>query len=110
MVKGHAFSMRTGRWSQLRAEHVVRYTCIERFLVITMSKTSGVAEGLYGLVVGSLVRSSDRNARRRNHVGDSPVFFLAASMALRSPAIKTDNPTPKQAVRSDPISGLEGEG
>jgi hypothetical protein len=30
-------------------------------------------------------------------------------LALRSPAIKTDNPPPKQAVRSAPISGREGE-
>ena len=45
-------SMRTGRWSERSAEHEVRYTGNERFLVITMSKTSGVAEGLYGLVVG----------------------------------------------------------
>ena len=44
--------MRTGRWSELSAEHEVRYTSIERFLVITMSRTSGVTEGLYGLVVG----------------------------------------------------------
>ena len=45
--------MSTGSWSELRAEHEVRYTGVERFLVITMSKTSGVAEGLYGLVVGT---------------------------------------------------------
>jgi hypothetical protein len=44
--------MRTGKWSELSAEHEVRYIGEERFLVITMSKTSGVAEGLYGLVVG----------------------------------------------------------
>ena len=44
--------MSTGRWSELIAEHEVRYTGNESSLVITMSKTSGVAEGLYGLVVG----------------------------------------------------------
>jgi len=44
--------MRTGRWSELSAEHEVRYTGNERFLVIRMSRTSEVAEGLYGLVVG----------------------------------------------------------
>jgi hypothetical protein len=44
--------MRTGRWSELSAEHEVRYTGKISFLVITMSKTSGVAKGLYGLVVG----------------------------------------------------------
>jgi len=44
--------MRTGRRSELSAEHEVRYTGNERFLIITMSQTSGVAEGLYGLVVG----------------------------------------------------------
>jgi hypothetical protein len=44
--------MRSGWWSKLSAEHEVRYTEIERFLVITMSRTSGVTGGLYGLVVG----------------------------------------------------------
>ena len=44
-------SMSTRRWSELSAEHEVRYTGDDSFLVITMSKTSGVAEGLYGLVV-----------------------------------------------------------
>jgi len=44
--------MSTGRWSQLSAEHEVRYNGDVRFLVITMSKTSRVAKGLYGLVVG----------------------------------------------------------
>jgi len=45
-------SMRTGRWSELSAEHEVRYTGNESFLVITLSRTSGVTKGLYGLVVG----------------------------------------------------------
>jgi hypothetical protein len=45
--------MSIGRWSELRAEHEVRYTGVDKFLVITMSKTSGVAEGLYGMVVGT---------------------------------------------------------
>ena len=45
-------SMRTGRWSDLSADHGIRYTGKESFLVITMSRTSGVTEGLYGLVVG----------------------------------------------------------
>jgi len=45
-------SLRTGRWSKLSAEHEVRYTGNEKFLAITMSRTSGVTEGLYGLVVG----------------------------------------------------------
>jgi hypothetical protein len=43
--------MSTGRWSELSAEYEVKYTGDERFWFITMSKTSGVAEGLYGLVV-----------------------------------------------------------
>jgi len=45
-------SMRTGRWSELSVEHEVRDTGNESFLVIAMSKTSGVADGYYGLVVG----------------------------------------------------------
>jgi hypothetical protein len=44
--------MSTGRWSELNAEHEVRYTGNGRSLVTAISKTSGVAEGLYGLVVG----------------------------------------------------------
>jgi len=48
----HEVSMSTGRLSELSAEQEVRYTGEVRFLVITMSKTSGVAKGLYGLVVG----------------------------------------------------------
>jgi len=37
--------MSTGRWSELRAEHEVRYTGDVRFWVITISKISGVAKG-----------------------------------------------------------------
>jgi len=44
--------MRTGRWSELSAEHEVRYTGNERFLVITMARTWGVTNALNGLVVG----------------------------------------------------------
>ena len=45
-------SMSTGRWSELSAQHEVRYTGDVSFLDITMSKTSGVAKGLCELVVG----------------------------------------------------------
>jgi len=48
----HEVSMRTGRWSNLSAEHEVRYTGNDMLLVITMSRTSGVTEEMYGLVVG----------------------------------------------------------
>jgi hypothetical protein len=44
--------MSTGRWSELSAEHEVRYTENGKSFVTAMSKTSGVAEGLYGLVTG----------------------------------------------------------
>ena len=71
--------MSTGRWSELSAEHEVRYTRDVSFLVITMSKTSGVAKGLYWLVVGCLVQRSDRSSRRHNHAGVSPVLCSAAS-------------------------------
>jgi hypothetical protein len=40
------------RCSELSAEHEVRFTEEGRSLFIMMSKTSGVEEGLYGLVVG----------------------------------------------------------
>ena len=42
--------MRTGRWSELSAEHDVRYIGNEMFLVITMSSTSEVSDEMYGLV------------------------------------------------------------
>jgi hypothetical protein len=44
--------MRTGRFSELSAEHEVRFAGNERFLVITISRRSGITEGLYGVVVG----------------------------------------------------------
>ena len=44
--------MNTGRWSELSAEHEVRYIWNRSSFVTAMSKTSGVVEGLYGLVVG----------------------------------------------------------
>jgi len=44
--------MSTGRWSELSAEHEVRYTGNGRSFTIAMSKTSGVAEELHVLVVG----------------------------------------------------------
>jgi hypothetical protein len=45
-------STSTGRCSELSAEHKIRYTVIEGSYVNTMSKTSEVTGGLYGLVVG----------------------------------------------------------
>jgi hypothetical protein len=44
--------MSTRRYSELSAEHEARYVMKWISLVITMSKASGVTEGLYGLVVG----------------------------------------------------------
>jgi len=44
--------MSTGRWSELRAEHEARFTGNGMSFSIAMSKTSGVAEELYGRVVG----------------------------------------------------------
>ena len=43
--------MRTGRWSELSAEHEVRYNWNGTFFVTAISKTSGAAVGFYGLVV-----------------------------------------------------------
>ena len=48
----HAVSLSSWRWSELSAEQEVRYTWNGMSFVIAVSKTSGVAEGLYGLVVG----------------------------------------------------------
>jgi hypothetical protein len=44
--------MKTGRWLDLSTEQEFSYTGNERFLVITMSRTSGVTDGLYGFVGG----------------------------------------------------------
>jgi len=44
--------MSTGRWSELGAEHEVRYTGNGRSFTIAIFKTSGVAEEMNGLVVG----------------------------------------------------------
>ena len=62
--------MNTGRWSELSAEHVVRYTGKRSSLVITISKTSGIAEELCGLVVG--VSGPKIRQDRHNHVSVSP--------------------------------------
>jgi len=62
--------MRTGRWPELSAEHEVRYTGIERFLVIAMSRITGVNEGVYGLWLGSAVHRSDSVfASLQGHLG-----------------------------------------
>jgi hypothetical protein len=45
-------SMSTGRWSELSAEHEVGYTRNGSSFVTAISETSGVAEEMYGLVVG----------------------------------------------------------
>jgi len=99
--------MSTRRWSELSVEHEVRYTGEVRFLVITMSKKSGVARGLYGLVVE--VSGPNITSRRHNHAGVSREFQCTCS-ALRLPASKTGITLPKQADRSVLISGWEGEG
>jgi len=44
--------MITGKWSELIAEHQVRCNRQGRSFVVMMSKTSGIEEGLYGLVFG----------------------------------------------------------
>jgi hypothetical protein len=44
--------MITGRWSELSVEHEFRYTRNEIFLGITMSRTLGGNEDLYGILVG----------------------------------------------------------
>jgi len=59
-------SVNTGRWSELSAEHEVRYTAKGSSFVTAMSKTSIVAEGLYGLV--SQLQRSNGSSRRLNHV------------------------------------------
>jgi len=63
--------MNTGILSELNAEHEVRYNGDVMFLVITMSKTSGVAKGLYGLVVGvscPKIRQEFYGIQRHKHI------------------------------------------
>ena len=59
-------------WSELNAEHEERYTGIGRSFLTAMSKTSELAEGLYGLVVGVSGPKMRQGSRRRNHIGVSP--------------------------------------
>jgi len=56
----HAVSMSNGRWSEISAQHEVRYNGNGRSFTITISKISVV------------VQISDRSSRRHNHVGVSP--------------------------------------
>ena len=99
----------------LSAEHEDIYNGDERFLVITMPKTSGVAEWLYGLVVGvsgPQIRQEFSSALSRRSF-PRLVFrrvFQSTCLALRSPAVKTGNLPPRKAVSSAPISWREGEG
>ena len=44
--------MTTGRWSELTEEHEVRYNENGRFFATAMSRTSGVADEINGLVAG----------------------------------------------------------
>jgi len=74
----HAVSNSTRKWSELSAEHEVRYTRNGRSFVPAMSKTSGVSEEL--LVCP--VQRSDRSSRRRNQVGFNPVLCSVASVSL----------------------------
>ena len=66
-----------------------------------------------GWSLGCPVERSDKSSRRRNHVGVPRLVvsreFQSTCLALRSPANRTGNPPPKQAVRSVPINGREGE-
>jgi hypothetical protein len=50
--KRHFVSINTGKLSELSREHVVRCTEINVSFFNTMSRTSGVAEELFGRVVG----------------------------------------------------------
>jgi hypothetical protein len=72
-------SMSTGRWSKLSAEHEARCTEEGRSLVITMSKTSGVAEGFTGLWLGCQAQRTERISRRHNHAGVSPSSWSTES-------------------------------
>ena len=107
-------SMSTGTWFELNAEHEVRYTGKGRSVVSAMSKTSGVAGGLYGLVGGvsdPKIRQEFPSAKSRRSFRRFVVSreFQSMRLALMSPVIRTGNPPPKQAVRSAPINGREGE-
>ena len=65
----------------LSAEHEVRYTGVEIFLVITMSKKSGVAEGCMGWWLGCPVQRSDRSSRWHSQtagLSECPPFILVA--------------------------------
>ena len=94
-------------WSELSAEHDVRYTAVERFLVITMPKTSGWQRDCIGWQLGCPVQISDTSSSRQSRRSFPRRVlsreFQSTCLAMRSPAIKTGSPPPKQAVSSAPI-------
>jgi hypothetical protein len=106
--------MRAEWWSELSAEQYVRYTRNERFLVIAMSKTSGVTEELCGFMVGQTgpkIRqefSSAKSRRSFTRLVLSPEF-QSTCLVLTSPAIETGNPRLNLTVSFAPISEREGE-
>jgi hypothetical protein len=107
-------SLSTVRWSELSAEHEIRYTGDVRLLVITMSKTSGVAKGIVW-VSGWCIRSKDQTGV---FIGIITQEFPPSCAQPRVPihvfgvevsGHQDRNSPPKQADRSAPISGREGK-
>ena len=99
-------SMRTGRLSELSAEHEVRYTGNGSFLVITKSKTSGITDGLNGLVVSEPGPKIRRSSLLHKHVRVSPsgvqprfpIHVFSVEVSLHQ---DRHSPTQSGHVRSD---------
>jgi len=77
--KRHAVSMSTGRWSELSAQHEVRYTWNGTPSSLRCPRRRHRQRGCMVWWLGCLVQRLDKCSRRRNHVGVSPVLWSAAS-------------------------------
>jgi hypothetical protein len=101
----HVVLMSTGWWSELSTKDEVRYTWEESFLVITMSKISRLANGLYGLVAGLSAPKIGQEFPFPRLVFSRE--FQSTCLAFRSPAIKTG--IPRRNRRTCPLRSVGGK-
>jgi hypothetical protein len=90
-------SVSTGRWSKLRAEHEVRHTGNGMSFVTAMSKTSGVGEGLNGLLAGVF------GPKIRQACGVSLHHSLAENCAYTLNRATKRMRRPERRCRADPV-------
>jgi hypothetical protein len=78
-VDRHLVSISMGKWSELSAEHAVRYTGVGRFLVTACLGHRGLQTGCRGQWWVTPARGSSRNVCRHNHTGAFPSQWSAES-------------------------------